>query len=168
MLCDECGPGVQLGRMKGMVMRKTLVVALIGAMAGGAIVGGATYALAQRDPIAARKDNCEQASAVMKAIKGIIDAKAPTASAVQLAAKLKGLQLAFVKYFPRGSDKGDTRALPAVWSDMAGFAARNKAAEVAYEKLAVAAGSGDLGALAAAFGAAGKACGACHDTYRAK
>lgn len=149
-------------------MRKTLVVALIGALAAGAMVGGATIAMAQADVIAERKENRKQAAAAMRAIKGIIDAKGATSGAVEQAAKLKTLEASFVKLFPAGSDKGETKALPAIWTDMAGFQAANKAADVAYDKLAVAAGSGNLEALTAAFGETGKACGACHDKFRAK
>ncbi len=149
-------------------MRKTLVVAMVGALAAVAMVGGATIALAQDDVIKARQDDRKQAAAAMRAIKGIIDAKGPTAGAVEQAAKLKQLQVAFEKMFPAGSDKGDTKALPTVWSDWAGFQAAGKAADAAYDKLAVAAGSGDMAALTAAFADAGKACGACHEKFRAK
>lgn len=149
-------------------MRKTLVVALIGALAAGAMVGGATIAMAQGDVITERKENRKQAAAAMRAIKGIIDAKGATSGAVEQAAKLKTLEASFVKLFPAGSDKGETKALPAIWTDMAGFQAANKAADAAYDKLAVAAGSGNLEALTAAFGETGKACGACHDKFRAK
>ena len=149
-------------------MRKTLVLAIIGALTAGTIVGGATLALAQDDVIKARQDNRKQTAAAMRAIKGIIDAKGPTAGATEQAGKLKTLEAAFVKMFPAGSDKGDTKALPTVWSDSAGFAAASKNAEAAFDKLAVAAGSGDMAALTAAFGDAGKACGACHDKFRAK
>ena len=149
-------------------MRKTLVVALIGAMAAGAMVGGATFAFAQGDIIKQRKDNRQQTRQAMGAIKGIIDAKGPTAGAVAHAAKLKELEAAFVKMFPPGSDKGETKALPVIWTDMAGFQAASKNADMAFDKLAVAAGSGDMAALNTAFGDAGKACGACHDKYRAK
>ena len=117
-------------------MRKTLVVALIGALAAGAMVGGATIAMAQGDVIAQRKDNRKQTAAAMRAIKAIVDAKGPTAGAVEQAAKLKTLEAAFVKMFPAGSDKGETRALPAVWTDWAGFEAASKNADVAYDKLA--------------------------------
>jgi len=72
-----------------------------------------------------------------------------------------------VKLFPAGSDK-DSKALPTVWSDMPGFLAASKNVDAAYDKLAVAAGSGDLAAVTAAFGDTGKACGACHDKFRAK
>ena len=107
------------------------------------MVGGATIALAQADVIKERQENRKQTAAAMRAIKGIIDAKGPTAGAVEQAAKLKTLEAAFVKMFPAGSDKGETKALPTVWSDMAGFQAASKAVDAAYDKLAVAAGSGD-------------------------
>lgn len=148
-------------------MRKTLVVAIVGALAAGAMVGGATIALAQADVVKERQENRKQAGAAMRAIKAVIDAKGPTAPAVEQAAKLKTLQLAFDKLFPAGSDK-DTKALPTVWSDWAGFQAASKASDATYDKLAVAAGSGDMAALTAAFADAGKACGACHDKFRAK
>jgi cytochrome c556 len=73
-----------------------------------------------------------------------------------------------VKLFPAGSDKGETKALPTVWSDWAGFQAASKNADAAFDKLAVAAGSGDQAALATAFADTGKACGACHEKFRAK
>jgi cytochrome c556 len=149
-------------------MRKTLVVAIAGALAAGAMVGGATITLAQADVVKERQENRKQAGAAMRAIKGIIDAKGPTTGAVEQAAKLKTLEAAFDKLFPAGSDKGDTKALPAVWTDWAGFQAASKNADAAFDKLATAAGSGDQAALAAAFADAGKACGACHDKFRAK
>ena len=104
----------------------------------------------------------------MERKKAIIDAKGDAKGIVAHTAKLKELELAFDKMFPAGSDKGDTKALPTVWSDMAGFQAASKNADAAYDKLAVAAGSGDLAAVTAAFGDTGKACGACHTKYRAK
>ena len=149
-------------------MRKTFVVAMISALAAGAMVGGATIALAQDDVIKARQDNRKQTAAAMRAIKGIIDAKGPTSGASEQAAKLKTLEVAFDKMFPAGSDKGETKALPTVWSDWAGFQTASANAVAAYDKLAVAAGSGDMAALTPAFADAGKACGACHEKFRAK
>jgi cytochrome c556 len=153
----------------GMDMKKqTLMAAVIGALAAGSIVGGATIALAQADIIKQRQDNRKEAGATMRSIKGVIDAKGDVKAVVTSAAKLKQLELAFDKMFPAGSDKGETKALPTVWSDSAGFAAAGKNADAAYDKLAVAAGSGDLAAVTTAFGDIQKACGACHDKYRAK
>src|SRR5262245_65136796 len=148
--------------------KKTLIAAVVGALAAGAMVGGATVAFAQADVIKQRQENRKEAGATMRAIKGVIDAKGDVKTIVPQAAKLKTLQVAFDKMFPAGSDKGDTKALPTVWSDSAGFMAASKNADAAADKLAAAAGSGDLAAATAAFGDAGKACGACHDKFRAK
>ena len=147
--------------------KKTLIAAVVGALAAGAMVGGATVALAQADVIKQRQDNRKETAATMRSIKGVIDSKGDVKSVVASAAKLKELELAFDKLFPAGSDK-DSKALPTVWSDMPGFLAASKNADAAYDKLAVAAGSGDLAAVTAAFGDTGKACGACHDKFRAK
>jgi cytochrome c556 len=144
-------------------MKKTLMVAVIGAL----VAGGATLALAQADVVKQRQDNRKETAATMRSIKGVIDSKGDTKAVVASAAKLKELELAFDKLFPAGSDK-DSKALPTVWSDMPGFLAASKNADAAYDKLAVAAGSGDLAAVTAAFGDTGKACGACHEKYRAK
>jgi cytochrome c556 len=104
----------------------------------------------------------------MRAIKAVIDAKGDLKEIGPHAAKLKELELAFDKMFPAGSDKGETKALPTVWSDTPGFVQGSKDANAAYDKLAMAAGSGDMAATAAAFADVGKACGACHTKYRAK
>ena len=148
--------------------KQTLLVAVIGALVAGTMVGGATIALAQADVIKQRQDNRKETAATMRSIKGVIDAKGDVKAVVTSAAKLKELGAAFVKLFPAGSDKGETKALPAIWTDMPGFLAASKNVDAAYDKLAVAAGSGDLAAVTVAFGDTGKACGACHDKYRAK
>src|SRR5476651_1537881 len=140
------------------MMKKTVVMAVIGAIAAGALVSGATIAFAQADVIKARQDNRKATGPEMRAIKGVIDAKGDLKEIVPHAAKLKELELAFEKLFPAGSDKGETKALPTVWSDMPGFMKASAGANAAYDKLAT----------AAAFGDVGKACGTCHTTYRAK
>ncbi|MCW5745068.1 MAG: cytochrome c [Alphaproteobacteria bacterium] len=147
-------------------MRKGLIVGAIGLALSGALLG--SVAIAQGDPIAARKDNRKQAAAQMKAIKGVIDSKGQASAVVPAAAKLKELSTALPALFPVGSDKGDTKALPTVWSDKAGFAAAHKAESDAIDALATAAGSGDMSKVAAAFGAVGKTCGGCHEKFRAK
>ena len=101
----------------------------------------------------------------MRAIKGIIDAKGPTA---ERSPRRPSDAEAFVNISPAGLDKCGTEALPVVGTDSEGFEAASKNAEAAFDKLSVAAGSGDMAALTAAFTDAGKACGACHDKFRAK
>lgn len=148
--------------------KQMLMVAVMGALAAGAMVGGATIALAQADVIKQRQENRKETAATMRSIKGVIDSKGDVKTVVASAAKLKSLEADFVKLFPAGSDKGETKALPTVWSDTAGFLAASKAVDATYDKLAVAAGSGDLAAVTAAFADTGKACGACHEKFRAK
>jgi len=147
--------------------KQTLIGTVIGVLTAGIVAGGATIALAQADAVKERQDNRKATAAQMRAIKGVIDSKGDMKAVLASAAKLKELEAAFVKLFPPGSDK-DSKALPTVWSDMPGFLAASKNTDAAYDKLAVAAGSGDLAAVTAAFGETGKACGACHDKYRAK
>ena len=72
--------------------------------------------------------------------------------------------------FPAGSDKGDppTKALPAVWSDMAGFKKDADTMAEAADKLAQLAKAGDADGVAAQVKVIGDACAACHRTYRAR
>ncbi len=68
--------------------------------------------------------------------------------------------------FGPGTDKGDTRAKPEIWTEKAKFeeAAKTMQSEVA--KLSAAAKTGSLDAVKAAFGGAAQSCKACHDAYR--
>jgi cytochrome c556 len=150
------------------MLKKTVIMAVIGALAAGAVVSATTVAFAQADVIKQRQENRKATALEMRAIKGIVEAKGNTKDIIAHAAKLKELEGAFDKLFPAGSDKGETKALRTVWSDRAGFQAASRNADSAYDKLAMAAGSGDMAATTAAFGDAGKACGACHSKYRAK
>ena len=74
----------------------------------------------------------------------------------------------FVTLFPEGSETGhDTRALPAIWENRAGF--EEDADDLVEAAQAAKAASADgLDAFRPAFGAVGKACGACHETFRAE
>ena len=71
--------------------------------------------------------------------------------------------------FPQGSEHGgDTRALPEIWSDSAGFRKAAMRLGDAATKLATDAKAGDSAAVADDAKALGQACGACHKSYRAK
>src|SRR5215472_8320903 len=70
--------------------------------------------------------------------------------------------------FPPGSgaEAGvKTGALPAIWQNKADFDAKAKTLEEESAKLVAA---NDEAAVKAQFGNVGKACGGCHETYRAK
>ena len=59
----------------------------------------------------------------------------------------------------------ETTALPAIWTERAKFDEAAKALEEASAKLAA---SADMDAAKAGFGAVGKSCGGCHNTFRQK
>ena len=68
--------------------------------------------------------------------------------------------------FVPGSDKGDTKADPKIWSEMDKFNAAATKMQEEMAKLNVAAKGGNLDAIKAAVGETGKSCKGCHDTYR--
>ncbi|UWQ16647.1 cytochrome c [Jannaschia sp. M317] len=71
--------------------------------------------------------------------------------------------------WPAGTSTDDvegTRALPAIWTDRAGFQAEIDGFAEATQQLQAVAGDG-LDALRGGVGAVGRTCGSCHDDYRA-
>ncbi len=70
--------------------------------------------------------------------------------------------------FGPGTDKGETRALPAIWTEQAKFNEAGDKMQAEVAKLAAAAKTGNLDAIKTAFGAAGQSCKACHDDFQQK
>jgi len=68
--------------------------------------------------------------------------------------------------FIEGTDKGDTKAKPEIWTEMDKFRAAASKMQDEMAKLNVAAKGGNIDAIKAAVGETGKACKGCHDTYR--
>jgi len=68
--------------------------------------------------------------------------------------------------FVEGTDKGETRAEPKIWTEMDKFRAAAAKMQEEMTKLNVAAKSGNIDAIKSAVGATGQACKACHDSYR--
>jgi cytochrome c556 len=137
------------------------------AFAFAAIVAlGATSVIAQQDPIATRKAlmkaNGQHAGVLAKMTKGEapFDAAKVQAAFTQWADTAKKLPA----LFPDSSRTGDTRALPAIWTDRPKFDAT-----IAKFAKDVADNSGkvtDVDSLKVAMAAVGKNCGACHESFR--
>lgn len=74
-------------------------------------------------------------------------------------------KLPFVAFIP-GTDKGDTRAKPEIWTD--GDKVKGLAEKMQEEmaKFNTTAKGGNIDTIKAAAGEVGKACKACHDNYR--
>jgi cytochrome c556 len=74
-------------------------------------------------------------------------------------------KLPFVAFVP-GTDKGDTRAKPELWTDTDKIKRLTDKMQEEMVKLNVAAKTGNIDTIKAAAGEVGKACKACHDDYR--
>jgi len=68
--------------------------------------------------------------------------------------------------FVEGTDKGETRAEPKIWAEMDKFRAATSKMQEEMVKFNVAAKTGNIDTIKAAVGETGKACKACHDSYR--
>ena len=68
--------------------------------------------------------------------------------------------------FTEGSDKGDTKAKPEIWTEGDKFRASAAKMQEEMVKLNAAAKTGNVDSLKAAFGPTAAACKACHDAYR--
>lgn len=123
-------------------------------------------ALAQADVIAARRDGLKGVARQMEGIKAVVDQRGdPRATGVAIGDMI-GFFEGFPARFPAGSGSGDTRALPAIWTDRAGFEVANGNMLTQLRVLQAAANAGDQAAFGAAFQQTGATCGACHRPYR--
>jgi cytochrome c556 len=68
--------------------------------------------------------------------------------------------------FIEGTDKGTTRAKPEIWTEKEKFGAAAAKFQEEAAKLSVAAKSGNLDQIKAAFGPVGQSCKGCHDNYQ--
>jgi cytochrome c556 len=135
-----------------------------------AIAFGLTAAIAQQDPIAARKalmkSNGDQAKIAGAMVKG--DAPFDMAAAHKIFATFEDAAAKMPALFPDNSKTGgDTAADPKIWDNMADF----KAKFVKFGDDAKAADGSvkDLDGFKAAMADIGKNdCGSCHQTYRIK
>jgi cytochrome c556 len=142
------------------------LMAVAAATFAGAVLAPAGDGPAAADLVAARQAAYRLSAATFVSIKGAID-RGDTVEAQEAPARaLAGWARALPAMFPPGSDAPPTQALPAVWSDRAGFEARAAAYAAAADRLAALAAAGDKLGFAAQWGEVRKRCAACHDGYR--
>ncbi|HTB43324.1 MAG TPA: cytochrome c [Acetobacteraceae bacterium] len=144
------------------MMRKLALVVLALALTGAAQAAGP-------NPIETRQAGQDLMLGDFAGIRAVVAAKGDVKTLEKPADAMARWMKQFPSQFPPGSDTGhDTKALPAVWSDSAGF---QKAADnfvQAADKLAQLAKAGDADGVASQVKVVGDACGACHKTYRAR
>ncbi len=90
------------------------------------------------------------------------DAKA----AADSAALLESLSRLPWEAFVAGTDKGETRAKPEIWTEQAKFKEGADKLQAETAKLSAAAKTGNLDSVKTAFGSVGQTCKACHDAYQ--
>jgi cytochrome c556 len=121
------------------------------------------------DPIAVRQAGFSLQNSDFAYIRSVVAAKGDV-KPLEAPAKAIAMWTAVIPtLFPKGTETGgNTKALPEVWSDQAGFQKIALAANAAATKLAAAAKAGDADEVAADTKLLGEQCGACHKGYRAK
>lgn len=133
------------------------------------LVLGGTAAFAQTDVITERRAGLKRMGGHMEAMKPVAEARGDARAMVPRIEEMIAFYRDLPARFPPGSDRGDTKALPAIWTDRGGFEAANARLLDHLEALKAAAASGDGAAFAAAYQATGpQFCGGCHRPYRAR
>jgi cytochrome c556 len=121
------------------------------------------------DPITVRQAGMALQSGDFAFIRSVVAAKGDVKPLEGPAKAIAKWAAVIPSVFPKGSEKGgDTKALPEIWSDPAGFQKISLALGDAATKLAAAAKAGDAEEVASDTKLLGEQCGACHKGYRAK
>lgn len=156
-----------------MTLSKTVTLAALG-MSAALVAITSTMAVAASPAATAvttRQANFKKMGGAMKVLKDQISSGSISkAQAVAAAKTLAATGRAQAGLFPNGSGASSgvkTDALPAVWSDRAGFDAKMKAYIAQADKMVVAANTGNVDAVTAQFKAVGGTCAACHKQFRA-
>jgi len=149
-------------------MTRKLVLAAASILAVGVLAAGGVARAQAIDPIELRQTGLDLLAQTLGGVKAVVTANGDVKTLEGAGKAIKRWGAVFPTLFPAGSDKGATKAAPAIWSDNAGFQKAAMTLSAAGDSLATAAKAGDATAAAAAFKAIGEACGACHKDYRLK
>ena len=149
---------------------RTLVALVALAIGAAATPVGALLADASaRDLMKARHDHYHKLGDAFKKVRDEVRGSQPDLAQVRRAAQfINDASVNQGKWFPAGTgpDAGKTRALAEIWSKPKEFEAAQKVFSESAPKLLAAASANDVGAVKTQFGAVGKACKNCHDTFR--
>lgn len=149
-------------------MKKTMWAAAA-AVAGLTLSGPAAAQFAKpEDALKYRKAVFTVMGAHFGRVGAMVQGKAPfdakaAAENIDIVASLDHLPFTA---FPAGSDKGETRAKPEIWSEPDKFKAAGQKMQDELVKLVAATRTGNLEDIKSAFGPVGQSCKGCHDKYR--
>ena len=120
---------------------------------------------ANADVVSERRAGFRANAASMKAIATAIG-REDYQTVVNQAKTISKWAQKIASYFPEGSGFGDTKARAEIWANFDNFTALSRVNETAANNLAIAAESGDPGAMMAGLKNLGSSCKACHKTYK--
>ena len=115
-----------------------------------------------------RREGLKAMGAQMEAMNAIAQARGETQPAIARIETLQGFFANFADRFPANTQAGETRALPAVFTDRAGFTTALNNLNTQLAALRAVAASGDAAGFGPALQATGATCGACHRAYRSR
>ena len=148
-----------------MKLRLFITVGLAALLSAGTLAGA--RAQMPMDPIETRQAGQDLLAGDFGGIQAVVALKGDVTKLENPAKAMARWIRQFPSQFPKGSETGHgTKALPAIWTDFAGFTKVAEDFAVASDKLAELAKAGDAAALPAQIKVVGDACGACHRTYR--
>ena len=137
-----------------------------------AMVGGAVAQTDLNRVVTERRDGLKAVGVIFTAVGDTARAGGDPRALAPRIAEVEAFFVGFGARFPAGTQQGapgiETRALPAIWTDRAGWDRAEAALLPRLAALRVAAASGDVAAFQAATQQAGAACGDCHRPYRAR
>jgi cytochrome c556 len=148
--------------MKGSILAAVSVSAVLGALPAAAQFNKPEDAIKYRKAVFTVMNIHFARVAAMAQGKVAFDAKSAAENA-EIAADMSKLPYAA---FITGTDKGETRAEPTIWTERDKFNDLARKMQEAMDKLNQAAKSGKFEAVKPAADDVGKACKACHDNYR--
>ena len=154
--------------MKVTGMRNAIRTSIMAMVIGAAGMLAAPHIMAHDGAtgiIKERMDKFKASQGHLKAISKLMGGDA-FGEIAERAVAMRDWGVAMPNAFPEGSDKAPSDALPAIWSDNAGFkdAANNHV--IALDALINAAEGKDMGAVTIAFRDVAGTCKACHMKYR--
>ncbi len=147
--------------------RKLILLAAAVLAMGGFARGNLAFAQGI-DPIQVRQAGMDLVSGDFAGIKAVIAAKGDVRTLEGPAKAIARWGQLYPTLIPPGSDKGETKASPKIWTETPEFDKAAMRLSTAATTLATAAKAGDVTAVEADFKSVGEACGACHKEFRLK
>ena len=151
---------------RSLLLAAALVAIPLAAAAQEQAPSPAPAGLTPEQIVAARQSAYVLSGGAFASMKAAADGGADVRALVFPARALVRWARTLPSMFPAGTDLPGSKALPAVWSDRAGFEARAATYAAAAQTLAEAAQAGDRAVFLQRWAYVRATCSGCHDVYR--